>query len=75
MKTVVILITAGQWDTDPVPFAMTLLNANVKQYAIGVGSNFLQNNLGNLVSDPYSNAFYFGSFEEFDKVLDFGRRK
>jgi len=74
-KTVVILITAGKWDADPVPFAMMLRNVNVKSYAIGIGSNSLQNILGNLVSDPYRNAFYFGSFEEFDKVLDFGRRK
>ena len=77
VKTVVILLTDGEWnwpysDPDPTSIAKSLLQGNVEIFAIGVGRvNFAA--LQGLVKDKTKHAFYLNNFNQFAELATYLR--
>lgn len=77
VKTVVILLTDGKWNTpsndpSPVSRAENLIAGHVEIFAIGVG-NIDYGNLKSLVEDPDKHAFHLQDFEEFAELATYLR--
>ena len=77
VKTVVILLTDGKWntpysDSSPVSRAQSLIAGNVEVFAIGVG-NINYANLQSLVEDPDRHAFLLQDFDEFAELATYLR--
>lgn len=77
VKTVVILLTDGKWntpysDSSPVSRAESLLAGDVEIFAIGVG-NINYANLQSLVEDPDKHAFLLEDFDEFAELATYLR--
>ena len=77
VKTVVILLTDGYWNTpyndpSPIPIAQQLHAANVEVFAIGVGQVDF-NNLQRVVKEPSKQAFYMKDFTQFAELATYLR--
>lgn len=77
IKTVVILLTDGKWntpydDSSPVSRAQSLITGNVEVFAIGVG-NINYANLQSLVENPDKHAFLLQNFDEFAELATYLR--
>ena len=78
VKTVVILLTDGKWntpygDSSPVSRAENLRVGNVEIFAIGVGGNIKYSNLESLVDDPDKHAFLLQDFDQFAELATYLR--